>query len=91
MKIDMRLVPGQTPDKIYETLRRHLDNHGFEDAQLKHYGMVTPSRTPVDHPYVEVAAQALREGFHEEPVIFRESEALHLTLCSPDILAYPVL
>ena len=70
VKIDMRLVPGQTPDKIYETLRRHLDNHGFEDAQLKHYGMVTPSRTPVDHPYVEVAAQALREGFHEEPVIF---------------------
>lgn len=70
VKIDMRLVPGQTPDKIYETLRRHLDNHGFEDAQLKHYGMVTPSRTPVDHPYVEVAVQALREGFHEEPVIF---------------------
>ena len=23
-----------------------------------------------DSPYVEVAAQALREGFHEEPVIF---------------------
>ena len=32
--------------------------------------MVTPSRTPVDHPYVKVAEEALREGFLQEPIVF---------------------
>lgn len=70
VKIDMRLVPDQTPEKIFRILRHHLDTHGFKDAELKHYGMVNPSRTPIDHPFVEMAAQALRVGFEEEPIIF---------------------
>ena len=70
VKIDMRLVPDQDPEKIYAAVRRHLDTHGFADAQLKHYGTVTPSRTPIDHPYVDVARQAVREGFEMEPIVF---------------------
>lgn len=70
VKIDMRLVPDQKPEKIYELVRKHLDNHGFADAEMKHYGMVMPSRTPIDHPYVAVAADAVRIGFNEEPIIF---------------------
>ena len=70
VKIDIRLVPGQTPEKMFHTLRRHLDGHGFEDARLKHYGMVPPSRTPVDHPYVDVAVRAVQAGFGEDAILF---------------------
>ena len=70
VKIDMRLVPDQEPEKILKALRQHLDHHGFADAKLTHYGMVMPSRTPVDHPYVSVAANAVRAGFEEEPILF---------------------
>ncbi|WP_178314080.1 M20/M25/M40 family metallo-hydrolase [Lacrimispora sp. 210928-DFI.3.58] len=70
VKIDMRLVPDQKPEKILEALKDHLCRHGFSDAEIRHYGMVTPSRTPVDHPYVKVAEEALREGFLQEPIVF---------------------
>ncbi len=70
VKLDMRLVPDQKPEQIYRLVREHLDRHGFEDARLTHYGMVAPSRTPLDNPYVNVAAGAVQEGFEEEPILF---------------------
>ena len=70
VKIDMRLVPDQRPDAVRDLLLRHLRRHGFGDAQVRFFGQVTPSRTPVNPPYVAVAADALRAGFGQEPVIF---------------------
>ena len=34
VKCDIRLVMGQDPDRIYELLRKHLDDHGFGDIEL---------------------------------------------------------
>lgn len=32
--------------------------------------MLTPSRTPIDHPYVDVAVKAARAGYGAEPILF---------------------
>ncbi len=70
VKIDMRLVPDQDPEKILKALRLHLNRHGFEDAKMTHYGMVMPSRTRIDHLYVSAAVNAVKLGFEEEPILF---------------------
>lgn len=70
VKIDMRLVPDQDPEDIYEKLKKHLQKHGYGDAEVKHHGMITPSRTPIDNPYVAVANAAIAEAWGEEPLVF---------------------
>ena len=69
-KIDMRLVPDQDPDDIYEKFKTHLTAHGYGDAEVRHFGMIWPSRTPIDNPYVQMAADAVTTAWGEEPVIF---------------------
>jgi acetylornithine deacetylase/succinyl-diaminopimelate desuccinylase-like protein len=33
-KLDIRLLPNQDADDIYDKIRAHLDKHGFEDVKL---------------------------------------------------------
>ena len=35
VKMDFRLVPNQTPERMAELLRRHLDAHGFADVEMR--------------------------------------------------------
>ena len=67
----MRLVPDQKPDDIARKLRRHLDEQGFADIEIspsQHF--LIPSRTPIDHPAVDIIAEALRETYEAEPIVF---------------------
>ncbi len=51
--VDMRLVPDQTPQRVLELLRSHLERHGFHDVEVTAVVMADPARTPVDHPFVQ--------------------------------------
>ncbi len=68
-KVDFRLVPDQTPPEILEKLRAHLGAEGFEDLEVEFLGGVNPSRTPVDHPYVQTVARAVRLATGQEPIL----------------------
>lgn len=65
-KVDFRLVPNQTPNNVVGQLRKHLDNHGFEDIEVIHLGCNPPSKTDPDHPAVIIAVEAAR-GVYEKP------------------------
>jgi acetylornithine deacetylase/succinyl-diaminopimelate desuccinylase-like protein len=65
-KVDFRLVPNQTPYNVVGQLRKHLDNHGFEDIEIIHLGCNPPSKTDPDHPAVIIAVEAAR-GVYEKP------------------------
>jgi acetylornithine deacetylase/succinyl-diaminopimelate desuccinylase-like protein len=67
-KIDMRLVPDQTPDEIWEKVARHVEKHcpGVEPVRLR--GGVLPSYTPVEHPLAEPIRKAVEFGFGERPI-----------------------
>ncbi|MHC0038067.1 M20/M25/M40 family metallo-hydrolase [Pseudoneobacillus sp. C159] len=60
-KLDFRLVPGQDPHKILQHLRKHLDDQGFQDIEIKHMSSEFAART---HPN-ELLAQAVIETITE--------------------------
>lgn len=57
-KIDFRLVPNQTPEKVLHLLREHLDKMGFDDIQIKFLGGEAPARTSPDDPFVKLVADS---------------------------------
>ncbi|MDP9469172.1 MAG: M20/M25/M40 family metallo-hydrolase [Chloroflexota bacterium] len=67
-KIDMRLVPDQTPDEVWEKVAAHLARHapGVEVVRLD--GGMIPSYTPVEHPMAEVVRAAVEQGFGRRPI-----------------------
>ena len=69
-KLDLRLVPDQEPKKILALLEDHLMSHGYDDVEIVTYGDLTPSRTPVDHPYVQLIVRAVRAATGKEPIIY---------------------
>jgi len=68
MKIDMRLVPDQTPDEIWEKISAHVEKYG-EGIEIKRLdGGMLPSFTPVEHPLADVVRTAVEQGFGAKPV-----------------------
>lgn len=54
-KLDFRLVPGMTPARVLESLRRHLDENGHGELELTVRSAYPAARTDPDAP----AARAL--------------------------------
>jgi acetylornithine deacetylase/succinyl-diaminopimelate desuccinylase-like protein len=69
-KLDLRLVPDQKPKQILEQLELHLRNQGCGDMEIETYGDLTPSRTPIDHPYVQLVAGAVCDATGKTPIIY---------------------
>ncbi len=65
-KVDFRLVPNQTPEKVLAQLRTHLDSHGFKDIEIIDLGGNPPAKTDPDHPAVKLAVKAA-EDVYEKP------------------------
>jgi len=59
-KVDFRLVPDQTPERVLELLRAHLDREGFSDIQIDFLGGEAPGRTDPDDPFVRMVAETAR-------------------------------
>jgi acetylornithine deacetylase/succinyl-diaminopimelate desuccinylase-like protein len=60
-KVDFRLVPNQTPERVLELLRAHLDAEGFADVQITDLGSDPPARTDPDHPFVNLVVNSAAE------------------------------
>ena len=68
-KVDFRLVPNQKAEKIQKLLRRHLDKHGFSDVELKLFEGYGPSRTAIDHPFVQLLTNLAKDFSGQEPIL----------------------
>ena len=54
-----------------EKIKKHLAKHGWaDDVEITTYHANFPARTPIDNPYVALAAKAVEMGFGEKPVLF---------------------
>ncbi len=69
VKMDFRLVPDQTPEKMLALLRAHLDRRGYDDIQIVKLGELLPAKTPVDSPLVQASEQVWRELGEEQVVV----------------------
>lgn len=68
LKLDMRLVMDQDPDKIYQLMEVHIKKHA-PNVELKRIGMMSPSRASAEHPFIEPLRQAVEEGFGRKAYI----------------------
>ena len=68
VKMDFRLVPRQTPEKMLALLRAHLDRRGYSDIEIVTLGELLPAKTPIDSPLVRVSEQVWHD-LGVEPVV----------------------
>lgn len=67
-KIDMRLVPNQTPDEIWDKVEAHMAVHAPDVEVVRLRGGVLPSYTPVEQPLAEPVRRAIAFGFGSRPI-----------------------
>jgi acetylornithine deacetylase/succinyl-diaminopimelate desuccinylase-like protein len=69
VKMDFRLVPNQTPEKMLEMLRAHLDRRGYSDVEIVKLGQLYWAKTPVDSPLVQTSVETWRDLGEEQVVV----------------------
>lgn len=75
-KLDCRLVPGQTPENVEHSIRRHLDEKGYADVKLTMIAAEGAQRTSVEDPFIDTVVQTARAVYGEKnPVIVSPSMA----------------
>ncbi|MFC1572734.1 M20/M25/M40 family metallo-hydrolase [Candidatus Eisenbacteria bacterium] len=62
-KVDLRLVPDQTPQEALSKLRSHLDAEGFDDVHIDFLGGIPPGRTDPDDPFVKLVVESAKEVY----------------------------
>jgi len=72
-KVDFRIVPNQRVERIQKLLREHLDKHGFSDIEIKLLTGYEPSRTQIDHPFIQLLANLSKDFSGKEPVLIPSS------------------
>ena len=70
VKMDFRLVAGQSPELVFDLLREHLKRRGFEDIEVVNLNGLEPAKTPIDSLVVRIAVDTWREVGVEEAVIY---------------------
>lgn len=70
VKMDFRLVSGQSPKAVVELLRRHLHEHGFDDVEVVEMHGVEPAKTPVDSPVVKTSVAAWEDCGRDDAVVY---------------------
>ena len=70
VKMDFRLVAGQSPGPVLELLRGHLRRRGFTDIEVVDLHGVEAAKTPVNAPVTRQAVETWREVGAEEPVVY---------------------
>lgn len=73
-KITCRLVPGQTPDGVYQRLIDHIEQNTPDYATVqisKFRGQADPYLMPLDHAGMQVSARVLHDLYGKTPVPVR--------------------
>jgi len=70
VKMDFRLVAGQSPGPVVELIRSHLRKRGFDDVEVVDLHGVEAAKTPVDSPVVQTAVETWRALGRDDAVVF---------------------
>src|ERR671916_2986701 len=70
VKMDFRLVAGQSPGPVVELLRSHLRKRGFDDIEVVDLHGVEAAKTPVTSPVVRTAIGTWEDLGHADAVVY---------------------
>lgn len=90
LKVSMRLVPNQTPEKIFRLFRRFVAERN-PDVTVEAEGMLQPFRGVVGGPYAEAMKRAVRAGFGKDPVFIREGGSIGAVATMQQAWRVPIL
>ncbi|MGI8858650.1 MAG: M20/M25/M40 family metallo-hydrolase [Rubrobacteraceae bacterium] len=70
VKMDFRLVSGQSPGPVLELIRSHLRKRGFDDIEVVDLHGVEAAKTPVDSPIVRTAVESWEDLGVDDAVVY---------------------
>jgi acetylornithine deacetylase/succinyl-diaminopimelate desuccinylase-like protein len=68
-KLDFRLIPDQDPAHVLDSLRKHLDSHGFDKVEIVWSDAEKPARSDPGSEVAKSVIESVRE-LHGEPVLW---------------------
>ncbi len=68
-KVDFRLVPDQDPSEVFELLKAHLAQEGFDDIEVEWLGGEPPGRTDPDDPFLQMVVETARSVYGQPQLI----------------------
>lgn len=92
-KITCRLVPHQNPDHVLNAIEAHLKSHlppGVTLSMTRGEG-APGSITPIDHPAVKAAEQAIEQIYHSPASYIRMGGSIPVVVGFQEILHIPTL
>lgn len=92
-KITCRLVPNQDPHHVLRVLEAHLKAHCPTGVRLHiQRGEGDPgTKTPLDHPSVVAAEQAIAEIYHQKAAYIRMGGSIPVVVTFQEVLNMPTL
>ena len=90
LKISMRLVPNQVPEKVFTLLKRHVASIN-PHVKVEREGMLHPFNGSFAGPYVDCVRQAVKSGFGKEPAFVREGGSIGAVVTMQKAWKVPIL
>ena len=90
LKVSMRLVPNQTPEKVFALFKKHVSKLN-PDVKVEVEGMLHPFKGSFEGPYVECIKRAAKAGFGKEPAFIREGGSIGAVVTMQKAWHVPIL
>ncbi|WP_018660778.1 M20/M25/M40 family metallo-hydrolase [Heyndrickxia acidiproducens] len=74
VKVDCRMVPGQTGEYLHRCIKRHLERHGFSDIKVDLIDAQRAYRSNINHPFVQLVKTTAEEAYRTKAVLYPNSE-----------------
>lgn len=90
LKVSMRLVPNQAPERIFALLKAHVRKLN-PNVRVDPEGMLHPFKGSFDGPYVDCVRRAAKAGFGKEPAFIREGGSIGAVVTMQKMWKVPIL
>jgi acetylornithine deacetylase/succinyl-diaminopimelate desuccinylase-like protein len=90
LKISMRLVPSQVPERVFALLKKHVAKVN-PDVKVQREGMLHPFKGDFAGPYVDCVKRAVRAGFGNDPAFVREGGSIGAVVTMQKTWKVPIL
>ena len=90
LKVSMRLVPNQRPDRVFALLKRHVGKVN-PSVKVEREGMLYPYKGSFTGPYVECVKRAIKAGFGKDPAFVREGGSIGAVVTMQKFWKVPIL
>ena len=90
LKVSMRLVPKQTPEKAFALLKKYVAKLN-PSVKVESEGMLQPFQGLFEGPYVEAVKRAAKAGFGKEPAFIREGGSIGAVVTMQKAWKVPIL